>query len=221
MNAKVFADADALGLFAAELTAKTAAQAIAARGVFHLVLAGGNTPRICYQKLREMDVDWSRVQIWFGDERCLPIGDSDRNDTMADETLLSHVTIPSAQVHRMHAELGPDKAAEAYTSLLHDAPAMDMVHLGMGEDGHTASLFPGHATLADAGLAVTEFDSPKMPPERVSMGLTVLNAARQKLILAAGAGKYDVLKRIRAGEMLPVAMIEDALWFIDQAASGE
>ncbi len=226
LNARVFSNADELGQFAAELTAKAAAEAIAARGVFHLVLAGGNTPRICYEKLHNMDVDWPRTHIWFGDERCLPVGDSDRNDRMADEILLKHVDIPANQIHRMQAELGPEKAAETYAALLGDASAkdmvrFDMVHLGTGEDGHTASLFPGHATLADDRLAVPEFDSPKPPPERVSMGLRTLNAARQKLILAAGAGKADALNRIRAGEKLPVAMIEDALWLLDKAASGQ
>jgi len=226
LNTQIFADADELGQFAAQLTAKAAREAIAARGVFHLVLAGGNTPRICYEKLRDMDVDWSRTHIWFGDERCLPVGDAERNDRMADETLLNHVAVPANQIHRMQAELGPEQAAETYAALLADTPDMDMVrfdmvHLGMGEDGHTASLFPGHATLADDRLAIPEFDSPKAPPQRVSLGLKALNAARQKLILAAGAGKADALKRIQAGEKLPVAMIEDALWLVDQAAVGE
>ncbi len=221
LNAQIFADADALGGFAALVTAQAAAEAIAARGVFHLVLAGGNTPRLCYEKLRDMHVDWSRVHIWFGDERCLPVGDAERNDRMADETLLSHVAIPESHIHRMQAELGPEIAAEKYAILLAGAPVMDMLHLGMGEDGHTASLFPGHTTLIDERLAVPEFNSPKPPAERVSMGLPILNAARQKLILAAGAGKSDALKRIRAGEKLPVAMIEDALWLLDRSAAGE
>jgi len=220
LNARIFPDANALGQCAAELTAKAASEAIAARGAFHLVLAGGNTPRICYEKLRDMDVDWSGLHIWLGDERCLPVGDVERNDHMADETLLSHVAIPAAQIHRMPAELGPEKAAEIYAALLAAAPCMDMIHLGMGEDGHTASLFPGHATLSDARLAVPEFNSPKMPPERVSMGFSVLNAARQKLILAAGAGKHSAIKRIKSGQSLPVGMIESALWLLDNAAAG-
>jgi len=219
-NAKIFADANALGEFAAQLTAKAAAKAIAERGAFHLVLAGGNTPRLCYEKLCGMDVDWSRVHIWFGDERCLPVGDSGRNDHMADETLLSHVAIPVAQIYRIPAESGPEKAADFYAALLARAPRMDMVHLGMGEDGHTASLFPAHETLADTRLAVPEFNSPKMPPERVSMGFKVLNAARRKLILAAGSGKHDAIKRIKAGQSLPVSMIEEATWLLDRAAAG-
>lgn len=224
MNRRIFADAAGLGQAAAELTRDACAEAIAARGAFHLVLAGGNTPRYCYEILRTMPLDWSRVHIWLGDERCLPVGDKDRNDRMADEALLSHVAIPAAQIHRMAAELGPDEGARLYARELSEAPAMgmlrfDMVHLGMGEDGHTASLFPGHDTLSDARLALPVFDSPKPPPERVSLGLPVLNAARRKLILAAGAGKRDPLARIARGERLPVAMIEDALWLLDREAA--
>ena len=225
MNPRIFADAAELGQEAAELTAKACAEAIAARGSFHLVLAGGNTPRVCYEHLSGMPLDWSRVHIWFGDERCVPVGHEDRNDRMADEVLLSHVTITPSHIHRMPAELGPEEGAARYAAELAAAPVMDMmrfdmIHLGMGEDGHTASLFPGHATLSDARLAVPVFNSPKPPPERVSMGLSVLNTARQKLILAAGAGKREALARIEGGEKLPVAMIEDALWLLDRAAAG-
>jgi len=224
MNRHIFADAAELGRAAAELTAEACAEAIAARGAFHLVLAGGNTPRYCYEVLREMPLDWSRVHIWFGDERCVPAGHEDRNDRMADDALLSHVPIPASHVHRMAAELGPDEGARLYAEELALVPAMDMlrfdmIHLGMGEDGHTASLFPGHATLSDARLALPVLDSPKPPPERVSMGLSVFNAARRKLILAAGAGKREALARIEAGEALPVAMINDALWLLDRAAA--
>jgi len=221
MPREVFSDATALAHAAAELTVRAAAEAIAARGAFHLVLAGGTSPRLCYEILREEDVDWSRVHIWLGDERCLPVGDAERNDRMADEALLAHVPIPVSQIHRMPAELGPNEGAARYAALLAEAPAMDMLHLGMGEDGHTASLFPGNPALNDARLAVPVFDSPKPPPERISMGLSVLNGARQKLILTAGAGKREALTRIANGECLPVAMIENALWYIDRDAAGE
>ena len=219
MDFRIFDDAEALGHAAAAWTARAAAEAIAARGVFHLALAGGNTPRLCYEKLCDMDMDWSHVHIWFGDERCVPPGHEDRNDRMADEVLLNRVNIPEARIHRMPAELGPDEGARLYAAALAAAPAMDMLHLGMGEDGHTASLFPGHDTLRDARLSVPEYNSPKPPPARVSMGLNALNAARSKLILVAGVGKSDALERIRNGEKLPAAMIEDACWLIDRHAS--
>ncbi len=217
----VFPDAGELGRAAAQLTAQACAEAIAARGVFHLVLAGGNTPRHCYEMLRDMDVDWSRVHIWFGDERCVPPGDAERNDRMADEALLAHVAIPASQIHRMPAEFGPEEGARLYAGLLADAPVMDMLHLGMGEDGHTASLFPGHPALTDERLAIPVFNSPKPPPERVSMGLSVINAARQVLILAAGAGKQEAIARIRGGERLPAGLVHNPQWFIDRDAAGE
>jgi len=220
MQMQVHADAQELGRAAAEMTVLACTAAIAARGVCHLGLAGGNTPRFCYEALRDMDVEWSRLHIWFGDERCLPSGDVGRNDRMADEALLRHVAIPQSRVHRMPAELGPEEGAKRYAVMLATAPAMDVLHLGMGEDGHTASLFPGNAALADARLAVPVFNSPKPPPERVSMGFSMLNAARQILILAAGVGKQDALARIRSGERLPVAMVQHPLWFIDRDAAG-
>jgi len=220
MHVWVFPDAGELGRAAAILTVQAYAEAIAARGVFHLVLAGGNTPRFCYESLRDLDMDWSRVHVWFGDERCVPVGHEDRNDRMADETLLSHVAIPAEHIHRMPAELGPEEGARLYADELADAPLMDMLHLGLGEDGHTASLFPGHAALGDERLAIPVFDSPKPPPERVSMGLSVINVARQVVILAAGAGKQEAIARIHAGERLPAGLVLDPKWFVDRDAAG-
>jgi 6-phosphogluconolactonase len=221
LQVRILNDAAELGRAAAELTAEAAAEAIVARGAFHLILAGGNTPRVCYEVLRYMPLDWARVHIWFGDERCVQSGHAERNDRMAEETLLSHVPIPVGQIHRMPAELGPVEGAESYAAELAAAPVADMLHLGMGEDGHTASLFPGNPALSDTRLAVPVFDSPKPPPERVSLGLSALNAARRKLILAAGAGKRQAIARIRTGERLPAALITDALWLLDRAAAGE
>jgi len=221
LNIRVFADAAELGRAAAEWTAKVCAEAIAARGVCHLVLAGGTSPKLCYEALRDMHVDWSKVHVWFGDERCVPVGHEDRNDRMADEALLSHVPIPASQIHRMAAELGPEEGAALYAAELAVAPAMDILHLGMGEDGHTCSLFPGKPSLTDERLAFGVLDSPKPPPERVTLGYAVLNKARAVLILTAGKGKRDVLIRIVGGEPLPVARVKDAIWYIDQDAAGD
>jgi len=214
------ADAEAVAQYAADAVVKAAASAIAERGVFHWALAGGTTPKRCYELLRDADIDWPNVHIWFGDERCLPVGDAERNDQMADEALLNHVPVPSAQIHRMDAELGPELAAERYCKLLADAPVMDLVLLGIGEDGHTASLFPGNLALDDQRLAVPVFNSPKLPPERVSMGYAVLNATRRCLIMVAGKGKADAISRIRNGERLPVARVAGSEWLIDQDAFG-
>ncbi len=221
MNVTICADAEDVAQHAAAAVEQAAAAAIAARGLFHWVLAGGSTPKRCYELLREADIDWPKVHVWFGDERCLPAGDAERNDRMADEALLNHVAIPPLQIHRIDAESGPEVAADHYAALLADVAQMDLVLLGMGEDGHTASLFPGNSALDDQRLAVPVYNSPKLPPERVSMGYAVLNAARRCLIMVAGSGKADAISRIRAGEKLPVACISGSEWLIDRHAAGE
>ncbi|MDZ4202440.1 MAG: 6-phosphogluconolactonase [Gallionella sp.] len=212
----VHADAQALAAAAAQRIAELAAQAITARGVFHLALAGGETPRRCYEQLRVMPVDWRHVRIYFGDERCLPSGDAQRNDTMAREALLNHIVIPPENVHAIAAELGASGAAAEYAARL--PSRLDLVLLGMGEDGHTASLFPGNPATESGENAVPVFGAPKPPPERVSLGMAVLNGAREKLFLVAGAGKCGALQRIARGEALPAARITGAEWHMDRAA---
>jgi len=213
-------DAEAVAQRASTIVVEAAAEAIARDGVFHWVLAGGTTPKWCYELLRDAAIDWPHVHVWFGDERCLPVGDAERNDYMADEALLKHVPIPAAQIHRMDAELDPEVAAERYAALLSAVPAMDLVLLGMGEDGHTASLFPGNPGLNDQRPALPVYNSPKPPSERVSMGYSVLNAARRVVIMVAGGGKADAMSRIMQGERLPVARIPGSEWLIDPSAGG-
>ena len=211
-------DPEGLSAAVAQRVAELAAQAIAARGVFHLALAGGETPRRCYEKLRHLPVDWTHVQVYFGDERCLPAGDAGRNDRMAREALLKHVAIPPDNIHSIPAELGARVAAARYAAVLESAAPLDLVLLGMGEDGHTASLFPGNPAMGSKTPAVPVFDSPKPPAERVSLGLGALNAARHKIFLVAGAGKRTALERILRGEPLPAARILAAEWHLDRAA---
>ncbi|PIW47115.1 MAG: 6-phosphogluconolactonase [Zetaproteobacteria bacterium CG12_big_fil_rev_8_21_14_0_65_54_13] len=220
MSEQLFENPEALAGYAARRVAELCSDAVAINGVCHLVLAGGSTPKRCYELLRDMDLPWASLHIWFGDERCLPVGDAERNDTMADAALLSHVPVPPEQVYRMPAELGPELAAQAYVKLLAAAPVMDIVLLGMGEDGHTASLFPDNPALQDKRLAVPVYDSPKPPPERVSMGYGLLNNARHRILMVAGKGKAEALARIRAGEPLPIAAIADGEWLIDRDAMG-
>jgi len=209
---------DDLSLAVTQRIAAAAAQAIAARGVFHLVLAGGETPRRCYEKLRSLAIDWAHVQLYIGDERCLPKGDAQRNDTMIRATLLEHISIPQDNLHFILSELGAPAAAAAYTAMLEKIAALDMVLLGMGEDGHTASLFPGNPATESTALVVPVFNSPKPPPERVSLGMDTLSKARQKLFLVAGAGKRNALEQMSRGVLLPAARVADAEWHIDRAA---
>ena len=211
-------DIDDLSLAVAQRIAAAAAQAIAARGVFHLVLAGGETPRRCYEKLRDLAIDWAHVQLYLGDERCLPSGDAQRNDTMIRTALLEHIVIPPGNLHFIPSELGAKAAAAAYTTVLEQVATLDMVLLGMGEDGHTASLFPDNPASESAAIAVPVFNSPKPPPERVSLGMDTLSNARHKLFLVAGAGKRNALEQMSRGVLLPAARVENAEWHIDRAA---
>lgn len=215
----VHRDRAELAVAVARRIAALIAQAIAARGVCRIALAGGSTPQRCYEQLSALPVEWARVQIYFGDERCLPVGDAQRNDAMARLSLLQRVGIPAANVHAVAAELGAVRAAADYAARLQAVLPLDIVLLGMGEDGHTASLFPGNPAVLNNAVAVAVFDAPKPPPERVSLSLATLNAARHKLFLVAGAGKREVLARIAQGAALPAARITAAEWHLDQDAA--
>ena len=220
MNVHVHDDARAMGAAVARQIALLAKQAIAARGVFRLALAGGETPRRCYEELARVDIDWRHVQIYFGDERCMPTGDLNRNDAMVRDALFEHIAIPEENIHRIMAELGAAHAAACYMLVL-GGIQLDLVLLGMGEDGHTASLFPGNPASASEAAVVAVYGAPKPPAERVSLGFTTLNAARAKFFMVAGEGKRPALERILRGEVLPAAMITDAEWHVDRAALPE
>jgi 6-phosphogluconolactonase len=187
-------------------------------GARSLVLAGGTTPQRCYELLAHMDVDWGRVTILFGDERCVRPDHPDSNYRMARESLLDRVS--PATVHRMPAELGPDEGAGLYAHVVASVASLDVVTLGVGEDGHTASLFPGHPALEATALVVGIRDSPKPPPQRVTLTLPALRSARRVIILATGAGKADAVARAKRGEV-PSGMIAGARWLIDRAAAGK
>ncbi|HEY4869038.1 MAG TPA: 6-phosphogluconolactonase [Candidatus Dormibacteraeota bacterium] len=213
MEFTVLEDAEAVASSAASYIAATLA-----KGASTLVLAGGTTPQRCYELLREMAVVWGRVIILFGDERCVPPDHPDSNYRMAREALLDRVS--PATVHRMPAELGPFEGAERYSRVVASLSPLDIVVLGVGEDGHTASLFPGHPLLQAAGWAAGISDSPKPPPERVTLTLSTLRKARRVIILATGSGKADAVAKAKRGEV-PSGMIAGARWLIDRAAAGE
>ena len=213
----VHADADALAAAVAERIATHAKQAIAQRGVFHLALAGGETPRRCYERLAKLDIDWDYVQIYFGDERCLPKGDVNRNDSMARDALFDYIAIPENNIHGIPAELGAREAAARYILVLGDIQ-LDLVLLGMGEDGHTASLFPGNPATESHDAVVPVFNAPKPPAERVSLGVCMLNAARAKMFMVSGEGKRSALERILRGEVLPAAQVMNAVWYLERTA---
>jgi 6-phosphogluconolactonase len=183
-----------------------AEHAIAEHGTFKLVLAGGSTPEKVYRLLAQANADWTRWRIYYGDERCLPAVHADRNSLMATQAFLEKVAIPDAQIFTIPAELGPDLAAKKYQQIVADAIPFDMVLLGMGEDGHTASLFPGHQHQEDE-LAHAVYNSPKPPPERVSISAKALSNTQQLILLITGANKQEAVKNWRSGQDLPIATI--------------
>ncbi len=182
-------------------------QAIDKQGYFRIVLAGGNTPKQTYRLLKEADTDWTQWHIYYGDERCLAENDSERNSVMASRAWLDHVTIPSAQIHTIPAHLGVKEAAHRYTDTLKKALPFDMVLLGIGEDGHTASLFPGHSHPKEE-LVHAVFNAPKPPPERVTLSVAALSNTRDLLVLVTGANKREAVAAWKRGENLPIAQIQ-------------
>ncbi|MBA2349735.1 MAG: 6-phosphogluconolactonase [Solirubrobacterales bacterium] len=204
----------------AEGAARRAAALMADPEIVHLALAGGSTPKTSYELLGGLRSDWSPVHLWYGDERCVPPEDEDSNHRMASRALEA----PDATWHRMRGELGPEAAAAAYAEELAGV-TLDLTLLGMGEDGHTASLFPGNAALDVDGIAVGVFGSPKPPPERVSLTLDFLNASRRIVLLVAGEGKAEALARVLEGPDpdVPSSLLDRSRLTIvaDAAALGE
>ncbi len=219
----VYDNASQLQVAATEAVLKSAKTAIDENGRFSIVLAGGTTPKEIYQQLRTAQTDWSSWHVYFGDERCLPADHLDRNSRMAFDAWLSHVSIPAQQVHVMPAELGPDMAAARYSDLLAGAETFDCVLLGMGEDAHTASLFPGQVwEAADGAPAIPVRNAPKPPSDRVSLSASRLSRARQVMFFVTGAGKREAMKAWRGGEQVPVAAIRPVAGvdvYIDRAAN--
>lgn len=208
----VLANTDALEQDATARILHAAQQAIARAGAFHLVLAGGSTPRRIYRALAESAADWASWHVWFGDERCLPPQDPERNSRMAADAWLDQVPIPPLQIHPIPAELDPVVAANSYAQILAGLGDFDLVLLGLGEDGHTASLFPGHewGAEATAPAVLAVFDAPKPPAERVSLSARRLAAARQVLFIVSGAGKQPAVAEWRADAAIPAAAIVPA-----------
>lgn len=203
------ANEDALSRTACQRIASAAARSIAARGSFSIVLAGGKTPFVTYRLLCAADTDWSLWRVYFADERCLPSDDAARNSRMAAEAWLNHVPIPSHGVHPIPAELGAEPAARDYARTLAGVGDFDLVLLGLGEDGHTASLFPGHdlGTQSDAPDVLAVLNSPKPPAQRVSLSAARLSRSRDALFLVAGESKRGAVTRWRNGADIPALAI--------------
>jgi len=234
---RIVADAGALAAEAAALVIERASSAVAERGRFMLALSGGATPQATYARLAESagrgQMAWEQTWIFFGDERCVPVDHPESNYRTAAETLLSKVPIPPAQVCRMRGEIDPEDAAVAYARALSDAfgtrrgemPRFDLILLGFGVDGHTASLFPGSPALKEIFRPVAAVHAAAAAiPQRLTLTYPVLNAARCVAFLGSGAEKAKVVKAMLGeGALLPATMVRPThgtlLWLLDAAAA--
>lgn len=245
----VLADAGAVGAHAAARIADAAQRAAAARGRFVVALAGGSTPRLAYERLAGASpMPWAATHVWFGDERCVPPDHADSNYRMACEALLARVPVPEGQVVRIEGERAPADAAARYDALLRgdaeghagaDGAVFDLVLLGVGPDGHTASLFPGSAVLDERERWAVEVPAPEhVGPHvaRVTLTLPALGAAREVVVLVTGAEKRsavaaalgdaalgDAAPAEDASEVPPAGRVrgrERTVWVMDEAAAG-
>jgi 6-phosphogluconolactonase len=223
MNQKVFSSINDLYL-AAALDFKTRAlEAISLRGRFCVALAGGSTPKGIYAALAQLEgVPWGGIHLFWGDERCVPPDHPDSNFGMIRATLLDHIVIPHENIHRIKGELGASAATLEYQAQLEimfdGTPVFDLIHLGLGFDGHTASLFPGQASLEQPDWVLEAFPNPDLSPQvaRVTLGLTSLNMARAVQFFVTGAGKASVFARLGQGLFPADRVIAlETQWWID------
>ncbi len=234
MNLLVHETPQELAQAAARDFATKAEAAIAERGRFAVALAGGSTPKATYEVLANDSagaLDWSKVHVFFGDERTVPPDHEDSNYRMAHETLLSHV--PVGSIHRMRGELPPTEAAAAYEEELRgffgtsdEPPSLDLILLGIGEDGHTASLFPETSALEVHDRWVVANPVLKLETTRLTLTVSLINSARAVNFLVAGEGKAEALKQILEGDADPheypaklVRPADGPVWMVDRAAA--
>ena len=236
---RVFHDLGELSRGAADFVSQVAGESVQNRGEFSVALSGGSTPRRLYEILGshgDRHLPWPRTQLFWSDERCVPPDDPQSNYRMVREAL-SAVPIPPLNVHRMRGEDPPEEAAREYENELRqsfrmgskDLPRFDLILLGLGEDGHTASLFPGNPVLEDATHLVAAPYVEKLKAYRLTLTLPVLNNAANVAFLVAGAGKGAILKRVLEEEseadLLPAQRVRPShgrlWWFVDEAAAGD
>jgi 6-phosphogluconolactonase len=234
VNLVVHADRDALAEAAARDFAGRAREAIETTGRFTVALAGGSTPRATYEVLardHSGEIDWSRVHVFFGDERTAPPDHEDSNYRMAHDALLSRV--PVGSVHRMRGELSPEEAASLYEEELREffgvsggPPDLDLIMLGIGEDGHTASLFPETSALDVSDRWVVANPVLKLDTTRLTLTVPAINAAKAVTFLVAGEGKAEALKEILEGDAdpraYPARLIRprgELVWMVDVASA--
>lgn len=237
---RVFSDGTELAEYAASTFVELVTSAQREPGDLHVAVTGGSTGIAVLAAIRESpraaSIDWSRIHVWWGDERFLAAGDSERNDVQAARALLDHVDIDPAKIHHVATTDGPigddpDAAAAAYAADLAQfgdpGPAFDLVMLGLGEEGHTASVFPDSPAVRDPRTACAVRDCPKPPPTRVTMTLPTLSNARQVWFMTTGTAKAQAVAASLAGEDIDAAPASGVIargltsWLIDEAAAAE
>jgi 6-phosphogluconolactonase len=233
---RTFLSSDHLSLGAAQEFVRIVNTAIETRGVCYVALSGGETPRRMYSRLAKAPfahaVDWSKVHVFFGDERTVPPTNHDSNFGMVDLELLTHIDIPYGNVHRMIGELNPEEAARRYEQELARAfgqqdARFDLVLLGLGEDAHIASLFPRTKSMDDEESLVCSVYVPQLESWRISLTLRTINNARRVLFLVAGSKKASILERVfnaqQPTKQLPATLVMPKegtlLWMVDQEAA--
>lgn len=220
MQWHVYPDDEQLAQACADFIAAAIDETLEQQSSCHVALPGGNTPARCFQLLAAKDLDWQHIYWLPADERTYPVGHAERNDTMIRDNLCALLPNGDDNLITMPTELGTEQAAAVIKEKLKAITSLDIALLGMGEDGHTASLFPGNPALDVNAEAVAVYHSPKPPPERVSMSLNYLQQCRYKVVLTKGEGKREIIRRIKAGEEFPITMLGDLHWFIDISANG-
>ncbi|MGZ4821375.1 MAG: 6-phosphogluconolactonase [Terriglobales bacterium] len=235
---RVYADREQLASAAAELFVKIATESIGARGCFRVALSGGSTPRRVYELLAtdalSRRIDWGAVDIFWGDERYVPADDPESNYRMTYEALLRHIPVPAAKIHLVPTHISPPHtAADAYENYIwrsfgdsFSMPQFDLIYLGLGTNGHTASLFPRSQALQERSRLVVADFVPEVDGWRISMSAPLLNHGRTVAFLIAGEEKAQVLREVLLGphepERLPAQLIAPEgklLWLVDDAAA--
>ena len=235
---KVFEDVDEIATAALDYVLQAAAESIDKNGVFNLVLAGGSTPEKLYRLLAQSDADWSKWQFFMGDERFVSLTDERSNFRLVRETILNKLSISDEQVHPVSVDASSvEKAADEYEKHIQNyfkgaQPAFDLILLGMGSDGHTASLFPGEPAISVTDRLVVASEPGVLPPpvDRVTFTFPLINAGRRVLFMAAGQDKAEVFAQVRQDlEKTPAEAITPAgkvrpdgelHWFVDRALAG-
>jgi 6-phosphogluconolactonase len=203
VNSRILPKPEDVAAQACRIIIAEAEAAIRERQTFRIVLAGGNTPQRTYEMLAGMAQDWRAWEIFWSDERCLPADHPQRNSRLAHDAWLTPVAIPASQIHPIPAELGAIRAAAEYSLLILERQPFDLVLLGMGDDGHTASLFSTNGDHVAPVIAV--HGAPKPPSERVSLNFQTLRACRKQLVLVTGADKSAAMFAWQQGAELPIA----------------